>query len=108
MTIFACIDNKRSDLGGSFPLTIGFAIVVGSLIGVIFWMIFFCLIDNNQFFKQGKFTGGSMNPARSFGPALIENHWNNHWIYWFGPILGAITGAYVYKTFIFKAKVSKI
>jgi aquaporin-4 len=34
LTIFACIDKKRKDLGGSFPLTIGFAITVGALFGV--------------------------------------------------------------------------
>ena len=34
LTVFACIDNNRKDLGGSFPLTIGFSIVVGSLFGV--------------------------------------------------------------------------
>ena len=48
MTIFACIDNKRSDLGGSFPLTIGFAIVVGALFGVILKFFFFFLLDNNN------------------------------------------------------------
>ena len=42
LTIFACIDKKRKDLGGSFPLTIGFAITVGALFGVS--SIFFSLI----------------------------------------------------------------
>ncbi len=32
--VFACIDNERSDLTGSFPLSIGFAVVVGALFGV--------------------------------------------------------------------------
>lgn len=36
ITIFACIDRKRKDLGGSFPLQIGFAIMVGALFGVNF------------------------------------------------------------------------
>ncbi len=63
MTVFACLDAKRKDLHGSFPLTIGLAVTVGGLFA-------------------GPFTGGSMNPARSFGPALVMNNWKNHWIYW--------------------------
>lgn len=34
ITIFACIDKNRNDIGGSFPLTIGFAVTVGVLFGV--------------------------------------------------------------------------
>lgn len=34
-------------------------------------------------------SGASMNPARSFGPALAAWTWGNHWIYWLAPITGA-------------------
>ena len=41
-------------------------------------------------------TGGSMNPARSFGPALVSGMWGNHWLYWFGPLAGAAVSIFVY------------
>ena len=46
----------------------------------------------------GPYTGCSMNPARSLGPALWNNHWSHHWIYWFGPIGGALLASFMYKT----------
>ena len=45
----------------------------------------------------GPVTGASMNPARSFGPALAAGEWGDFWIYLAGPILGAIIGALTYQ-----------
>ncbi len=45
----------------------------------------------------GSITGGSLNPARSFGPALITWEFNYHWIYWIAPIAGGLIAAGVYK-----------
>ena len=42
------------------------------------------------------FTGASMNPARTFGPALAARHWINHGVYWIGPLFGGIIAAVVY------------
>jgi len=45
----------------------------------------------------GPIAGASMNPARSFGPALVSNDWSSWWVYWVGPILGALAGALAYQ-----------
>jgi MIP family channel proteins len=44
------------------------------------------------------FTGASMNPARSLGPALVSSHWANHGVYWAGPLLGGVVAAWIYDT----------
>jgi MIP family channel proteins len=41
----------------------------------------------------GTLTGASMNPARSFAPALAANIWACHWVYWLGPVFGAVVAA---------------
>lgn len=45
----------------------------------------------------GPISGASMNPARSFGPALVAGAWDNQWVYWVGPLLGAPLGAALYQ-----------
>jgi aquaporin NIP len=45
----------------------------------------------------GPISGASMNPARSFGPALINGNWEHQWLYLVAPIIGAILGALTYQ-----------
>ncbi|CAN9259724.1 unnamed protein product [Alternaria alternata] len=77
-TIFMLAAEKHK---GTFiaPVGIGLALFVTELSGVYF-------------------TGGSLNPARSFGPAVVNLEFAPyHWIYWLGPILGSIIAAGFYK-----------
>ncbi len=48
----------------------------------------------------GPLTGGSLNPARTFGPALAANYWDSHLVYWLGPLIGAILAGLVYGWFL--------
>lgn len=59
------------------PLILGFAVLIAHLASV-------------------SITGTGINPARSFGPALIQNQWKDHYVYWIGPIIGATMAPMVY------------
>jgi aquaporin Z len=60
------------------------AIAVGLTVG-------FCALTG------GPITGASMNPARSFGPAMVGGLWQTHWIYWLAPITGMMAAARAYE-----------
>ncbi|KAL8616386.1 hypothetical protein ACOMHN_032240 [Nucella lapillus] len=77
MAYFASRDSERTDLAGSYPLTVGLAVVVCHLFAI-------------------NFTGAGMNSARSFGPAVIMNVWENHWVYWVGPLTGGLLAGLLY------------
>jgi Major intrinsic protein len=59
------------------PLAIGFSVLLAHIVLI-------------------PITGCSINPARSFGPALIEGKWDNHDIFWYSPLLGAFCAVIVH------------
>lgn len=75
--VFGVCDENKPDSRIVAPLAIGLTVALGHL-GAI------------------GLTGASMNPARTFGTALVQGAWQNHWVYWAGPILGGITAALFY------------
>lgn len=77
-TVYAtALDPKKGNLGVIAPLAIGFTVGANILAG-------------------GPFDGASMNPAVSFGPAVVSWTWDNQWVYWVGPLIGAAVAAVVY------------
>jgi len=76
------VDERAPKIGGfGIGLTIGADILMG-----------------------GPLTGASMNPARTFGPAIASGHWSNHLVYWIGPLLGAGVAAFLYSNVLMKKK----
>ncbi|XP_075522504.1 aquaporin TIP4-1 [Primulina tabacum] len=57
------------------------------------------LVVGANIMAGGPFSGASMNPARSFGPALISGDWTDHWVYWVGPLIGGGLAGYIYENF---------
>ena len=57
---------------------------IGLVVGALIWW-------------GGPISGTSLNPARTFGPAVLSGNWTAHWVYWVGPIAGAVLGALVYE-----------
>jgi MIP family channel proteins len=45
---------------------------------------------------MGGVTGAAMNPARWFGPALVQGHWDDGWVWVIGPVIGAVLAAAVF------------
>ncbi|KAF8082557.1 hypothetical protein N665_0820s0015 [Sinapis alba] len=79
-TVYAtAVDPKKGEIGIIAPLAIGLIVGANILVG-------------------GAFDGASMNPAVSFGPAVVSWTWTNHWVYWVGPFIGAAIAAIVYDT----------
>jgi aquaporin TIP len=84
MTFFLAwvVFATAADPRGAFKSIAGFAI--GLTIGADILM-------------GGPLTGAAMNPARAFGPELVENYWSNAWIWYIGPLLGAGIAALAYE-----------
>jgi MIP family channel proteins len=76
------VDERRPSIGG---FGIGLAVTMDILVG-------------------GPLTGAAMNPARALGPALVAGFWQDHWVFWVGPMLGGAAAALFYDRVVMPRK----
>lgn len=78
MFVIIAVATDTKAIGTPAALAIGFTVALDAMWG-------------------GPISGASMNPARSFGPALVAGVWDHQWVYWLAPVLGAGLGAGLYQ-----------
>jgi aquaporin NIP len=78
MFVITAVATDTRAVGAAAAIAIGGAVGLDALFG-------------------GPITGASMNPARSFGPALVADQWGDFWIYIVGPLVGAAIGVLAYE-----------
>ncbi|MCL7032484.1 hypothetical protein MKW94_003500 [Papaver nudicaule] len=81
-TIYAARDARKGPLSAIGPLAIG-------------------LVAGGNVLATGPFSGGSMNPACSFGSALVNGSFKNQAVYWVGPLIGGAIAGLVYDNVVF-------
>ena len=53
----------------------------------------------------GPLTGAAMNPARHFGPALVDGEWKDTWLYWLAPVIGGVLASIVHNYILIPRRV---
>ncbi|GAC1399369.1 MAG: aquaporin [Chloroflexota bacterium] len=78
MFVVMAVATDDRAVGGSAALAVGGIVLLDAMFG-------------------GPISGASMNPARSFGPALLSGTWDHFWIYLLAPVIGTILAAFSYE-----------
>jgi glycerol uptake facilitator-like aquaporin len=78
MFVITAVATDTRAVGEAAAIAIGGTVALGALVG-------------------GPVTGASMNPARSFGPAVVSGEMGSLWLYVLAPLVGAALGAGVYQ-----------
>ncbi|KAK9672772.1 hypothetical protein RND81_12G123700 [Saponaria officinalis] len=81
-TVYAANDPRHGQLGSIGPIAIG-------------------LISGANVLAVGPFSGGSMNPAYSFGAAAVGGSFKNQAVYWIGPLFGAAVAGLLYDNVVY-------
>jgi MIP family channel proteins len=75
-----CVDKRAPKIAG---FGVGLALFTGILVA-------------------GPFTGAAANPARALGPEIATLNFTNWYVYWIGPVLGAVIAALLYEYFVLR------
>jgi MIP family channel proteins len=115
LALLAVWTSKPGHLGASVPsVSPGRAVVYEALLTAILMFVIMAVATDTRAVGAGAaiaiggavgldalfggpVTGASMNPARSFGPALASGEWEHFWVYVAGPLVGAAAGAFAYQ-----------
>jgi glycerol uptake facilitator-like aquaporin len=81
--VFATSVDRDGAYGKIAGLAVGFAVIMGVMVA-------------------GPFTGAAMNPARSFGPALVGGYWSQELMYWVGPLAGGAIAGLLYELVVLR------
>jgi glycerol uptake facilitator-like aquaporin len=84
LVVVSVATDERAQ-GSVAPLAVGFALAAG-------------------IFVAGPLTGGAVNPARAFGPALVAGELGPLWIYLLAPTVGGVLAALVYDRVLARAE----
>lgn len=77
--VFAARELRNVPRGGMGPIAVGFLYGANMMV-------------------TAPLTGGSMNPARAFGPAFVTGDMRKQWVYWVGPLVGGGMAGLVYES----------
>ncbi|KAI9340758.1 aquaporin-like protein [Zopfochytrium polystomum] len=78
VVLFVAVEKSKATFLA--PLVIGLYVIAAHLVAI-------------------PYTNASLNPARTFGSALISGNWSDHWLFWLAPLSGASIAAGLYKAF---------
>ena len=106
---------RPADLGATVPsIAVGRAVLVEAVMSALLMLVIISVATDTRAAGApaaiaigatialdalfgGPLTGASMNPARSFAPALVSGEWKDFWVYLAGPLIGAPVGAFAYQ-----------
>ena len=107
----ASISNGMTLPEAGFPLWLPFLAEVILTFALVFGVFIFAsnkalskwtplmtwILIATMVWQEAPLSGTSLNPARSFGPALVSWSWEFHWIYWVAPLLGSVLAVLLFR-----------